>query len=126
MVAALKDLKEKNLRGLIIDLRNNPGGLLREAVNISNLFLKEGERIVSTKGRTIRDQVYDAHSEDELLHAIYRREDREKELVAAARGVMLQPAERFPMVVLVNKIQRQRQRNRRRGTCRTMTGRHRR
>ena len=39
-----------NLRGWIIDLRNNPGGLVREAIAVSNIFLKEGE-IVSLRGR---------------------------------------------------------------------------
>ena len=49
---ALLDLKENNqLSGLVFDLRGNPGGLLREAVNIVNLFVKKGEKIVSTKGR---------------------------------------------------------------------------
>lgn len=49
---AIKELKAKNnLQGLIFDLRNNPGGLLNEAVNISNLFVDRGQDIVSTKGR---------------------------------------------------------------------------
>ncbi len=45
---------EKNLRlkGYIIDLRNNPGGLLTQAINITDFFLEEGE-IVSTKGRRL-------------------------------------------------------------------------
>ena len=49
---ALTDLKENNeLKGLVFDLRGNPGGLLREAVNIVNLFVDKGQEIVSTKGR---------------------------------------------------------------------------
>ena len=48
----LTDLNEKQkLSGLIIDLRENPGGLLNEAVNIVNLFVPKGSEIVSTKGR---------------------------------------------------------------------------
>lgn len=43
--------KDPNLQGLILDLRGNPGGLLHEAVNISNLFVKQGEKIVETKGK---------------------------------------------------------------------------
>jgi carboxyl-terminal processing protease len=39
------------LKGIILDLRNNPGGLLNEAINVSNLFVAKGERIVETKGR---------------------------------------------------------------------------
>lgn len=49
---AIKDLrKQHSLKGLVFDLRNNPGGLLNEAVNISNLFVEKGQDIVSTKGR---------------------------------------------------------------------------
>ena len=49
---ALVELKEKySIKGLILDLRNNPGGLLNESVNISNLFIEKGQEIVSTKGR---------------------------------------------------------------------------
>jgi carboxyl-terminal processing protease len=49
---ALTEMKDKQaLSGVIIDLRNNGGGLLQEAVNITNLFLDKGEPVVSTKGR---------------------------------------------------------------------------
>ena len=40
-----------NIKGLIIDLRNNPGGLLESAVDIANLFLSNGQLITSVKGR---------------------------------------------------------------------------
>ena len=42
--------KNSNIKGYILDLRNNPGGLLTQAINITDYFLNEGE-IVSTKGR---------------------------------------------------------------------------
>ena len=49
---ALRSMKrEKALAGLVLDLRGNPGGLLHEAVNISNLFVDRGVDIVSTRGR---------------------------------------------------------------------------
>lgn len=49
---ALIDLKAKNaLTGLVLDLRDNGGGLLTEAVNIVNLFVKKNELVVSTKGK---------------------------------------------------------------------------
>jgi carboxyl-terminal processing protease len=48
------------LHGLILDLRNNPGGLLNEAVDVSDKFLKEGQIVVSQRGRAFPDQVYRA------------------------------------------------------------------
>lgn len=48
---AVVALKEKGARGIILDLRGNPGGLLIEAVNIANIFLPKGKLIVSTKGK---------------------------------------------------------------------------
>ena len=54
----LKSLKkfEKNtkIKGYVIDLRNNPGGLLTKAINITDFFLNDGE-IVSTKGRNVSE-----------------------------------------------------------------------
>jgi len=46
--------KKKKLTGYILDLRNNPGGLLTQAISITNFFLDDGE-IVSTKGRRISE-----------------------------------------------------------------------
>ena len=48
---AIKELKEKGMKKLVLDLRGNPGGLLKEAVALSNLFVSKGELIVSTKGK---------------------------------------------------------------------------
>ncbi|MFD2248657.1 S41 family peptidase [Pontibacter ruber] len=48
---AVQKLKEQGAKKIIFDLRDNPGGLLHEAVNISNLFVDKGKDIVSTKGR---------------------------------------------------------------------------
>lgn len=45
-------LKSKHdIKGVILDLRNNPGGLLDEAVNLANIFVKKGTTIVTTKGK---------------------------------------------------------------------------
>jgi carboxyl-terminal processing protease len=71
----IRQLQSEGMRGLVLDLRFNPGGLLESAIAVSDLFLKEG-RIVSTKGRNVKERVWDAKDEGTLEH--------------------------FPMVVLVN------------------------
>ncbi|HEY4378964.1 MAG TPA: S41 family peptidase [Acidobacteriaceae bacterium] len=67
-----------NLHGLIIDLRGNPGGLLNEAVNMSDKFLQKGQIVVSQRGRAFPDQVY---------RAAHGEEGKEK----------------YPIVVIVNR-----------------------
>ena len=67
---------EDGLAGLVLDLRNNPGGLLAEAIKVSDAFLEEGE-IVSTRGR----------SGEDISHAYARPGD-----IAAG----------LPVVVLIN------------------------
>lgn len=52
-------LKEQNIKGLIIDLRMNPGGLLDQSVKLSSLFIEKG-LIVSTKGKAGVDKEYNA------------------------------------------------------------------
>jgi carboxyl-terminal processing protease len=42
---------QPELKGLVLDLRNNPGGLLDEAVNVCNIFVDKGQLVVSTKGK---------------------------------------------------------------------------
>jgi carboxyl-terminal processing protease len=49
---ALKKLNAESLNGLVIDLRNNPGGLVKAALDAASLFLKPGERILTAKSRT--------------------------------------------------------------------------
>jgi carboxyl-terminal processing protease len=66
---AIKDLKAKagdKLTGIVLDLRNNPGGLLDQAVAVSNDFLAQGE-IVSTRGRHAEDaQRYNAQAPGDI------------------------------------------------------------
>ncbi len=69
--------KQGELHGLLIDLRGNPGGLLNEAVNMSDKFLEKGQIVVSQRGRAFPDQVY-----------------------RAAHG---EQGPKFPIVVLVNR-----------------------
>jgi carboxyl-terminal processing protease len=59
---ALVDLKKQGLQGLIIDVRNNPGGLLNSAVDVTSRFLDEDKTIVSTKSRTEKEYIYKAVS----------------------------------------------------------------
>ncbi len=73
---ALGKLKEQGMRGLILDLRDDPGGLLSAAVEVSDLFLSDGE-IVSTKGRNTQPKTFSAQKDS--------------------------PFEDVPMVVLVNQ-----------------------
>jgi carboxyl-terminal processing protease len=51
LAAALKKLKEKKVNSLILDLRNNPGGLLNSAIDVSSEFLPKGQLVVYTKTR---------------------------------------------------------------------------
>lgn len=56
---ALVDLKQQGARSLILDLRDNPGGLLEEAVNTVNLFIPRSREIVCTKGKVKEmNQIY--------------------------------------------------------------------
>ena len=77
LVSGLKNLQEKaKIKGLILDLRNNPGGLLNQAVQVSDIFLDSGV-ILTTKGRQKAEDIkFTAHKGDILDH--------------------------YPMVVLVN------------------------
>ena len=65
------------LKGLVIDLRGNPGGLLNQAVDMADKFLQKGQVVVSQHGRVAADQVY-----------------------AASRG---EQGPKYPVVVLVNR-----------------------
>ncbi|MEA1964752.1 MAG: S41 family peptidase [Candidatus Aerophobetes bacterium] len=96
---ALRELAKKKIEGLILDLRNNPGGLLEEAVKVSDEFLSSGE-IVSIKGRdSSQDRIFLAHPEEEvedmpLVVLINELSASASEIVAGAikdqeRGVLL-------------------------------------
>jgi carboxyl-terminal processing protease len=73
---ALRGLTQEGMRGLILDLRFNPGGLLTSAIEVADLFVPDG-RIVSTAGRNAQERVWDAHKDGTF--------------------------EGFPMVVLINR-----------------------
>ncbi|MGA2274616.1 MAG: S41 family peptidase [Bryobacteraceae bacterium] len=56
----LKRLGEDRIEGLILDLRDNPGGLLSQAVEVAGHFLEKGQSVVSQRGRASRERVYTA------------------------------------------------------------------
>ena len=51
---SVKEFEKSKIKGYVLDLRNNPGGLLTQAINITDFFLEDGE-IVSTKGRKVSE-----------------------------------------------------------------------
>jgi carboxyl-terminal processing protease len=50
--AAVWNLRKRGMRSLVLDLRNNPGGLIRQGVQVAELFLDKGDTVVITRGRT--------------------------------------------------------------------------
>ena len=55
---AIVSLQAQGAKGMVLDLRGNPGGFLDQSLSISNLFLKEGQEIASVRGRNIEPQTY--------------------------------------------------------------------
>lgn len=60
---ALLELKKKGAKSLILDLRGNPGGLLREAVDVSSLFLERGSLVVYTMGQNNMREDYRTYTD---------------------------------------------------------------
>ena len=60
MTQAVGELVARDAKAIILDMRFNPGGLLESAVEVSDLFLGEGKRIVSIKGRRVPEVVHSA------------------------------------------------------------------
>ena len=83
----LTSLGEDGMRGLVLDLRWNPGGLLKTAIEVSDMFLSTGT-IVSTQGRNIRRQVWEATSDNSenvpLVVLVNQFSASASEIVAAA------------------------------------------
>ncbi|MBY0458036.1 MAG: S41 family peptidase, partial [Gemmataceae bacterium] len=77
--AAVEEAERDGAKGLILDLRENPGGLLSEAIGVADLFLTEG-RIVSTRDRREKERAFDAKKD----------------------GTLFLPAAQRPIAVLVN------------------------
>ena len=69
LLQAVKDIKqvsEKELKGYVLDLRNNPGGLLSQSIKVADAFLEQGE-IVSTRGRSDSDISHAYASEGDII-----------------------------------------------------------
>jgi carboxyl-terminal processing protease len=97
LAAALKDIhtKDAKLKGLIIDLRDDPGGLLQAAVGVVGAFVPEGSLVVSTKGR-----VPNSNQQFSVRPADYAVDDgRTVDLLARIPAIY----KTIPMVVLVNQ-----------------------
>jgi len=60
LATEIERLYSNGAKGLVLDLRGNPGGQVNEAVLAASLFLKKGQRVLSTRGRTQGSQVYQA------------------------------------------------------------------
>ena len=98
---AYLDLKNNNtLKGLVLDLRGNGGGLLQEAVNITNIFVNKGNMVVSTKGKlpsknhTYRTSLNPVDNEIPIVILVDNSSASASEIVAGAiqdldRGVIV-------------------------------------
>ncbi len=85
---AIVSLQDQGAQGLILDLRDNSGGLLRAAIEIADMFLEEGS-IVTTRGRAYEDQTYYATSQTlapdmPLLVMVNRRSASASEVLSGA------------------------------------------
>ena len=98
--AALEALKAKGMKRLVFDLRDNPGGLLDQAIRISNRFLPQGEMIVYQRGRAANsDQEYRAtepsdYTDLPLVVMVNRNSASASEIVSGAlqdhdRGIIV-------------------------------------
>ncbi len=56
---AIEKLGGEKLKGLVLDLRDNPGGAVQSAIQVASFFLKPGARVLSVKGRSLKDQDVD-------------------------------------------------------------------
>ena len=85
---ALEKLDEEHLSGLILDLRNNPGGALNQALAVSGRFLRKGQVIVNTRGRSSKGREFRAQTgrsfEYPMVVLINRNSASASEIVSGA------------------------------------------
>ncbi|HLI83807.1 MAG TPA: S41 family peptidase [Bryobacteraceae bacterium] len=89
MEMALAALGEQSINGLILDLRGNPGGLLNEAVAVAGHFLRNGQVVVSHRGRAEEEQVFRAKAKPygqnyPIVVLVDRRSASASEIVSGA------------------------------------------
>ena len=97
VVSAINQLAMQNkqpLKGLILDLRDDPGGLLTGAVGVSAVFLKSGNSVVNTKGRDNQPAMSLSATPDDYLMGTTTKTDPLKTLPANIKQI--------PLVVLIN------------------------
>jgi carboxyl-terminal processing protease len=86
---ALKEFGEDSINGLVLDLRDNPGGLLNEGVAVADLFLRKGQTIVKHRGRSSPERPYVARRGNQgreypIVVLVNRRSASAAEIVAGA------------------------------------------
>jgi carboxyl-terminal processing protease len=85
----MAQLGEQNVKGMVLDLRENPGGLVTEAVSVVGRFLHDGQVVVSDHGRSVREQVYRAKAQPNaqdypMVTLVNRRSASASEIVSGA------------------------------------------
>ncbi|MBX9953720.1 S41 family peptidase [Peribacillus simplex] len=63
---ALEEMSKKDMKGLVLDLRGNPGGLLEQAIEMASLFIPNGEVILQVEERSGKKEVYKSENDGEL------------------------------------------------------------
>ena len=63
---SIRDVMARGAKGVVVDLRRNPGGILEQSLNISNLFIRRGQEIASVRARTGETQSYVAQQQPEF------------------------------------------------------------
>ncbi|MEI2701742.1 MAG: S41 family peptidase [Baekduia sp.] len=87
--AEIREGEQKKVKGIILDLRSNPGGLVTEAQGVTGLFLPEGKVVTTTKGRSVPTQVVKTEGDPEapkipLVVLVDKRSASASEIVAGA------------------------------------------
>lgn len=97
---AVRDLEKQGMRALVLDIRGNPGGLLDQAIEVSDLFLPKGVEIVSTRGRMAEtDRTYTARDNDDFsVHPMVLLIDRSSASASEILSGALQDHDRALLV----------------------------